>query len=75
MNEVTPNTVLIVKLEVQQWNLVLAGVSELKIKDALVLWQILTEQLQGQTTATVPVGNGVDAHPPAEFATGDPLPA
>jgi hypothetical protein len=51
MNPISPTTLLVVKLELQQWNVVLAGLSEQKLKDILPLWQVLTEQLAGQTQA------------------------
>jgi hypothetical protein len=68
---ISPETMLTVTLEARQWDVVLAGVSELKLKDVLPLWQTLMGQLQG----TAQTSNGVDANPPAQFSGDHPLPA
>lgn len=52
---VEPTALLVVKLEAQQWNIVMAGLGELQFKTSAPLVQALMEQLQAQT-----VGNGVD---------------
>jgi hypothetical protein len=57
-----PDALLVVKLEAQQWNVVMAGVAELKLKDALSLWQVMTEQLQSQLQSQASVANGLDRH-------------
>ena len=68
---ISPETMLTVTLESRQWNGVLAGVSELNLKDGLLSWQTLMGQLQGAAQAS----NGVAANPPAQFSGDHPLPA
>jgi hypothetical protein len=57
---INPTTLLVVKLEAQQWNVVIAGLNELPLKHSMQVFQILIEQLQGQA----PPANGIDHHPP-----------
>jgi hypothetical protein len=49
-------TLLVVKLEAQQWNVVMAALGELPYKHSAPLVQAVMEQLQQQA----PAGNGVD---------------
>jgi hypothetical protein len=58
-----PTTVFVVKLEAQQWQIVMAGLGELPLKHSGALVQVIMAQFEAQ----VPQGNGVDAHPPMSF--------
>lgn len=67
-----PTTLLVVKLEAQQWNIVLAGMNELPIKTGLAVFQMVMQQLQAQEPST----NGLDTHPPMtsyEVSSHDPV--
>ena len=62
MNQIMePNTLLVVKLEVQQWNVILAGLGELPLKYSLPVHAVLMEQLQAPQASTPATLNG--AHP------------
>jgi hypothetical protein len=60
---VPPNTVIMVKLEAQQWNVVLGALADAPYKVAAPLIQAMIEQFQSQTMGEG-VGNGLDIHPP-----------
>ena len=56
-------TLLVVKLEAQQWNVVMAAMGELPYKHSAPVVAALMEQLQAQTPAAgqAPMGNGINA--------------
>jgi hypothetical protein len=56
-----PNTLLVVKLEVQQWNIVLAGVGKLPYEIVASLVPLILEQLQAPQASMPATLNG--AHP------------
>jgi hypothetical protein len=62
VNPIPPNTQLTVTLDAQQWNGVLAALSDAPYKVAAPLIQAMTEQLQAQAQMTLTPGNGLD-HP------------
>jgi hypothetical protein len=62
VNPIPPNTQLNVTLDAQQWNGVLAALSDAPYKVAAPLIQAMTEQLQAQAQMTPTTGNGLD-HP------------
>jgi hypothetical protein len=62
VNPISPNTQLTVTLDAQQWNGVLAALSDAPYKMAAPLIQAMTEQLQTQAQTIPTTGNGLD-HP------------
>ena len=70
---VTPETVLTVKLQAQQWNVVIAGLDELPHKISAGVMKLLLEQFQ-TPQPTYPAGaNGIDMRASAQ-ADYDPVP-
>jgi hypothetical protein len=69
MAPIPPDTPLTVTLEAQQWNAVIAALSEAPFRIAAPLIQAITGQLQGQAAQVQqqprPGANGVDDTPAA----------